>query len=349
MDVFGVVNLLKQKGGYIYYKFVATNCCDKCKVFEGKMFREDEAPKLPLHPNCNCELEPITDPVDLALAKYMPKEKYSHKDNKDFNEDRRQKEKNFGTIIDNSSFSAPGKELEENIKKKGLAAAICDNIAFREGKDGSHVYFDGHNLPTIGVGANLTQEHIIQKLLEMKVLSAVQTDALRRYGKLAEGDRTSDAQKQLKQTLSNINLTQAQIQALFQMTYKVAEKEVISRVSKGGWDRVVAADGRVVMVWNESKVDKTAWDKLPDLVKAICIDLSFNTGGKELERYQLFLKAIKAGDYRRAAIELLDSKDYKDNIGPNANNPGLAKRRRDAAIELSKLAGEQEANRKSSQ
>ena len=43
-----------------------------------------------------------------------------------------------------------------------------------------------------------------------------------------------------------------------------------------------------------------------------------------------------------AALELLDSGDYRDNIKTAANknpkNPGLAKRRRDAAIELTELA-----------
>ena len=43
-----------------------------------------------------------------------------------------------------------------------------------------------------------------------------------------------------------------------------------------------------------------------------------------------------------AALELLDSGDYRDNIKTDPSkepkNPGLAKRRRDAAIELTELA-----------
>ena len=45
-----------------------------------------------------------------------------------------------------------------------------------------------------------------------------------------------------------------------------------------------------------------------------------------------------------AALELLNSGDYRDNIkttrNPKPKNSGLAKRRRDAAIELTKLAEE---------
>ena len=42
-------------------------------------------------------------------------------------------------------------------------------------------------------------------------------------------------------------------------------------------------------------------------------------------------------DYRRAALELLDSRDFNRNIN-NRNTRGVAIRRRDAAIELSQLA-----------
>ena len=48
-------------------------------------------------------------------------------------------------------------------------------------------------------------------------------------------------------------------------------------------------------------------------------------------------KAVKAKDYRRAALELLDSRDFNSNIN-NRNTRGMAIRRRDAAIELSQLA-----------
>ena len=89
-----------------------------------------------------------------------------------------------------------------------------------------------------------------------------------------------------------------------------------------------------------------AWEKQPELVRAVCLDLSFNTGGPGLRKYKSFLRAVKAEDYRRAAWELLNSKDYTENIKPKAANRGLALRRRDAAIELSKLAEKQEEKRK---
>ena len=58
-----------------------------------------------------------------------------------------------------------------------------------------------------------------------------------------------------------------------------------------------------------------------------------------MAEYKNFIKALKAEDYRRAAIELLNSKDYNDNIG-NRYKRGVAYRRRDAAIELTELAEE---------
>ena len=50
-------------------------------------------------------------------------------------------------------------------------------------------------------------------------------------------------------------------------------------------------------------------------------------------------KAVKAEDYRRAALELLDSRDFNKNIN-DRNTRGVAIRRRDAAIELTELAEE---------
>ena len=96
------------------------------------------------------------------------------------------------------------------------------------------------------------------------------------------------------------------------------------------------------MIWNDNVVDNTTWQKMPDLVKAVCVDLSFNLGKHRMGKYKSFIKAVKAEDYRRAALELLNSGDYRDNIKTAAKkepkNPGLAKRRRDAAIELTELA-----------
>ena len=96
------------------------------------------------------------------------------------------------------------------------------------------------------------------------------------------------------------------------------------------------------MAWDDNAIDNTTWQKMPDLVKAVCVDLSFNLGKRGMRNYKNFIKAVKAEDYRRAALELLDSGDYRDNIKTtptsNPKNPGLAKRRRDAAIELTELA-----------
>ena len=93
------------------------------------------------------------------------------------------------------------------------------------------------------------------------------------------------------------------------------------------------------MVWQDNVTDNSIWQKMPASVKAVCVDLSFNTGGNQLAKYKNFIKAVKAEDYRRAALELLDSKDFNSNIN-NRNTRGVAIRRRDAAIELTELAEE---------
>lgn len=343
MNIMEVVNSLEQASKFKYFKFIldkTTTSCASCRAHEEKRYREDEMPSLPIHPNCKCRLLLITDPVELARAKYTPRILHFVKSD-DFNKERKDKEERFGKKIDGSSFSAPGKELAPNIEAKGFKQAMYEHIAFREGKH-PRAYLDGTNLPTIGIGANMTQEHVIQKLVEMNVLSPSQVEALRRYRRLSDAQRTVAEQDAIKKILSNIVLTEAQIQSLFQLTYKTAESGAQATFSQGAWVKMTTQDGQVIMVWNESKVDKEAWNKLPDLVKAICIDIVFNAGSTGLSRYGNFLKAIKAGDYRRAAIELVDSKD-----ATNKQNPGLMKRRMDAAIELTKLADEVEAKRKS--
>jgi len=65
------------------------------------------------------------------------------------------------------------------------------------------------------------------------------------------------------------------------------------------------------------------------------IDLCFSLGASEAKKYADFFKAIKAHDYRRAAIELIDSDDYR--TGATGNK----RRRLDTAIELTSLAEEE--------
>lgn len=37
------------------------NTCDECAALDGKVFNIDDAPDLPLHPNCHCALIPVVD------------------------------------------------------------------------------------------------------------------------------------------------------------------------------------------------------------------------------------------------------------------------------------------------
>ncbi|MBS1369939.1 MAG: hypothetical protein HPZ91_08315 [Lentisphaeria bacterium] len=354
MDTAKIIASLEQQSKFKYYKFITDkgpNSCAKCLAHEGKYYREDESPGLPIHPNCKCRLLAITDSTGLALAKYSPKIIYRHdtKNDKDidFNQKRADLEKNYGTIIDHGKFSAPGYEMAPDINKNGVIRGLYRHISFREGKHASG-YLDGKQLPTIGIGANMTQEHILKKMLSMRAITEAQAEELRKIGKLSQEQREK-RKKEIEAFIQKINLSEEQIYELYKITLTVAVKDVVGVINKGTWVSRVGKDGKPEMGWDPNKIDGTAWGKLPPLVQAICIDLSFNTGAGKLKDYASFLKAIKMGDYRRAAIELINSKDYTDNVKPGAKNHGLAKRRLDAAIELNKLADELESKRKAEQ
>ena len=158
---------------------------------------------------------------------------------------------------------------------------------------------------------------------------------LRNFHSLSENSKKTEIEKLEKR----IKLTENQIQQLFTKSFSVAQKDAQSVLSKGKWVKQKDKNGKSYMVWDDNAIDNTTWQEMPDLVKAVCVDLSFNIGGPRMAKYKNFIKALKAEDYRRAAIELLNSKDYNDNIG-NRDKRGVAYRRRDAAIELTELAEE---------
>lgn len=143
----------------------------------------------------------------------------------------------------------------------------------------------------------------------------------------------------MNQQLKQIKLSENQIQQLFVKSLTIAGKDTQRVLSRGKWETKTDANGKFYMVWQDNVTDNSIWQKMPASVKAVCVDLSFNTGGNQLAKYKNFIKAVKAEDYRRAALELLDSKDFNSNIY-NRNTRGVAIRRRDAAIELTELAEE---------
>ena len=56
-----IMAMLNEKSQIEYYRFVAENdnkCCDKCKKYNNKIFKDtdENIPKLPIHPNCRCKL-----------------------------------------------------------------------------------------------------------------------------------------------------------------------------------------------------------------------------------------------------------------------------------------------------
>lgn len=56
------LSLAEKKRGKVKFKASGdADHCPTCFAFDGKVFDFDDAPELPLHPNCECELEPVDE------------------------------------------------------------------------------------------------------------------------------------------------------------------------------------------------------------------------------------------------------------------------------------------------
>ena len=270
-----------------------------------------------------------------------------------FNAGRRDLEREYGVQIDGNPHSAPQYKLADMIKKSTYVTALYRNLCFRE-KKAERPYLDGNGIPTIGIGANMTEESVINKLKSMGLITRETEDILRGYDHNDKNQRV--AMEQYLKRL-NLELKDSQILQLFGASLQDAENDVKKRLRPGKWISKKDPDGNTFMEWKDEpqKIDDAAWKNMHPLVKTICVDLAFNLGGPRFSEYKSFIKAVNAGDYRRAALELLNSDDYRNNIRPvdktrkETRNLGLAYRRRDAAIELTKLAEEMAAQKKQKQ
>ena len=62
MDLKKLISKISEVSLVEYWRFVAEkdgDCCEKCKRFDGKVFRDEDPakPELPIHPNCRCTWE----------------------------------------------------------------------------------------------------------------------------------------------------------------------------------------------------------------------------------------------------------------------------------------------------
>lgn len=332
MDLDETMHKLDNASRKKYYKFVykGDGKCEICSQYDGRVFSDENLPET--HPNCKCA-EETDDPVDIALGKFYPAKEY-YIGSKNFNATRRKLETKYGRQIDDTPHSAPQFRLGDNIRRLGYNNALYRNIAFREGKF-SRPYPDGNGIPTVGVGANMTEAYIINELLAMGVISRETASELRAFGRLDKGQQDELVARLQK----DVGLTEDQIQRLFSISREIAQKDAQQILSKGKWLRGKDKNGNPIMVWCDGVRDNDTWRKMPDVAKAICVDLSFNIGSVKMAKYKNFIRAVKAEDYRRAALELLDSQDFNANKDTTKGD-GVAKRRRDAAIELTELAEE---------
>ncbi|MBQ6599833.1 MAG: hypothetical protein IJH79_19980 [Lentisphaeria bacterium] len=331
-----------------YYKFVykGDGRCKICSRYNGRVFSEEDLPRT--HPNCKCARE-TTDPADIALGKFQPRAEY-FVGKVNFNANRRALEKIYGVQIDGNLHSAPQCKLADMIKKSNYVTALYRHICLRE-KKVERPYLDGNDIPTIGIGANMTEESVIKKLKNMGLITRETEDILRGYDHNDRNQRL--AMEQYLKRL-NLKLEDSQILQLFGASLQNAENDVKKRLRPGKWISKQDPDGNTFMEWKDEprKISDAEWKSMNPLVKAICVDLAFNLGGPRFSNYESFIKAVNARDYRRAALELLNSDDYRNNIKPvdkaekKKRNLGLAYRRRDAAIELTNLAEEMAVQKK---
>ena len=160
------------------------------------------------------------------------------------------------------------------------------HLSYREGRK-EKVYRDGKSWPTLGVGANLAADHILATFKTLKKFPKEVIADLQGLKKLSDSEREKKT-KDIEKQFANITFSNQEIDKLFEASFQVAEKDVKEAFNKGVWEERRLKSGETVKVWNGQKVDSKAWEKQPELVRAVCLDLSFNTGGTELRRYRIF-------------------------------------------------------------
>lgn len=74
----------------------------------------------------------------------------------------------------------------------------------------------------------------------------------------------------------------------------------------------------------KAKLGKDAWDKMPESMKAVAVDVHYNAG---LGGNPSFVKALKDGDYPAALKNTLDIVGFTKPDGTQYTSAGLAKRR----------------------
>jgi GH24 family phage-related lysozyme (muramidase) len=53
-------------------------------------------------------------------------------------------------------------------------------------------------------------------------------------------------------------------------------------------------------------------------VRGVIVQMLFNLGTRGVQKFKRFLDAIRAKDYKRAALEMLDSKWHREDVGARA-------------------------------
>lgn len=152
----------------------------------------------------------------------------------------------------------PSPQIVKKQKQENNYIELAKNSIRQHEGSKNTVYLDTKNIPTIGVGFNLRRPDA-KRLIENMGLNY-------------------NAVLQNKQSLTN-----SQIETLFQITLKEAEKIAYSNFK--------------------------SFQEQPDEIKSLLIDMSFNLGPK-ISEFSLFRAAIDRKDYNKAKAEMINSEWY---------------------------------------
>jgi len=156
------------------------------------------------------------------------------------------------------------KQVEQNINTnqiKSTPQSVSEDlykmIERHEGKK-NKVYYDTENIPTIGIGFNLTKADASQKLSNLGV--------------------------NIQDILNGKSLTDKQVYSLF-------KEDVNTAISN-------------------ARSFLPSFDRQPETVKNVIVDMAFNLGINRLSGFKDFRKALENNNYQEAANEMINSRWY---------------------------------------
>jgi len=171
--------------------------------------------------------------------------------------------------------------VEEAIPEVDEFHYVRDQIMEHEGFSNS-AYLDSQNIPTIGVGVNLTNPHNQELISQLDINN-------KGVGVVTVDDLIKDSRSNNK----IYNLSDEQVELLFNKSLELAE-----------------SDARQFLPNLEN---------YPDEVRKVLVDMSFNLGLSKLLEFKKMRKALINQDYQEATKQMINS-DWYHQVGDRSKN-----------------------------